>query len=360
MKPESTESKIMALLLAGDIGGTKTILRLVQAESTEAPAFLKTLYEMRYPSQEFDHLVPMVRQFLAEVAERLGDLPVPEAACFAIAGPVVNGTFSKVTNLGWTLETTALQEMLFIPQIRLINDFAAVGYGILGLEATDLHTLQTGNAEAFAPIGVIGAGTGLGQGYLVHQPGGYQVCSSEGGHADFAPRSELEFQLMRYLLEKHNIERISVERVVSGQGIVSIYQFLRDRQFAPESPEVSEVVQQWEGEIGRSGKNADPAAAIATAAMEKRDRLSEQTMQLFIEAYGAEAGNLALKLLPNGGMYIAGGIAAKILPILKEYGFIQAFNNKGRMRHLLQQIPIHVILNPQVGLIGAALCALRI
>jgi glucokinase len=351
----------MALLLAGDIGGTKTILRLVQAENSEIPlqATLKTLYEMRYPSQEFSHLVPMVRQFLTEAREQLGDLPDPETGCFAIAGPVVNRTSSKLTNLGWVLETTALQEALPIPRMQLINDFAAVGYGVLGLEAVDLHTLQAGKPEAFAPIGVIGAGTGLGQGYLVHQAGGYQVCSSEGGHADFAPRSELEFQLMRYLMEKHGIERISVERVVSGQGIVAIYQFLRDRQFAAESPEVGDVVRQWEQEIGRRGKSVDPAAAIATAAMEKRDRLSEQTLQLFIEAYGAEAGNLALKLLPNGGLYIAGGIAAKILPLLKECGFLQAFTNKGRMRSLLETIPVHVVLNPQVGLIGAALCALR-
>jgi glucokinase len=351
----------MTLLLAGDLGGTKTILRLVNAETSEpqSESLLKTLYEFRYLSREFSHLVPMVRQFLAEAAEQLGDLPPPQTACFAIAGPVVNATSSKLTNLGWSLEAADLQEALSIPQVRLINDFAAVGCGLPGLSSTDLHTLQAGEPKKFAPIGVIGAGTGLGQGYLVHQANGYQVYSSEGGHVDFAPRSELEFQLMRYLMEKHNIGRISVERVVSGQGIVSIYQFLRDRQFATESPEVGEVIQQWEQEMGHSEKSVDPAAAIATAALEQRDRLSERTMQMFVESYGAEAGNLALKLLPNGGLYVAGGIAAKILPLLEEYGFLEAFINKGRMRPLLEMIPVHVVLNPQVGLIGSALFALK-
>jgi glucokinase len=236
-----------------------------------------------------------------------------------------------------------------------------VGYGVLGLQASDICTLQSGKPRPNAPIAVIGAGTGLGQGFLIHQPGvGYQVYGSEGGHADFAPRSQMEFQLLRYLLDKHDIGRISVERVVSGQGIVSIYQFLRDREFSEESPDVRDVVQAWEHEIGRSQKSVDPAAAISTAALKQCDRLSEQTMQMFIEAYGAEAGNLALKLLPYGGLYVAGGIAAKNLPLFESGCFLSALTEKGRMSSLLEMMPVHIVLNPQVGLIGAALCAAQL
>ncbi|MEB3219288.1 MAG: glucokinase [Nostocales cyanobacterium 94392] len=340
----------MTLLLAGDIGGTKTILRLVEA--SDKPV-LRTLHEERYSSKDFPDLVPIVKQFLA-----FSDTPTPQKACFAIAGPVVNNT-AKLTNLAWFLDTSRLQEQLGIAQVSLINDFAAVGYGILGLEAEDVLTLQEGKPNPEAPIGIIGAGTGLGQGFLIKTGSAYQVFPSEGGHSDFAPRTELEFQLLKYLLDKHDIQRVSVERVVSGMGIVSIYQFLRDRKIAPESPEVAQAVRTWEQEAGQE-KSVDPGAAIGTAAVEKRDRLSEQTMQLFVEAYGAEAGNLALKLLPYGGLYIAGGIGPKILPLIKNGNFLLNFSSKGRMRSILQDIPVHIILNLQVGLIGAAISASRL
>ncbi|MEB3178913.1 MAG: glucokinase [Nostocaceae cyanobacterium] len=341
----------MSLLLAGDIGGTKTILRLVEASATQE---LQTLHEERYPSGDFPDLVPMVQQFLATF-----NAPTPEKSCFAIAGPVVDNT-AKLTNLTWFLEAENLAQELGIEHVSLINDFAAVGYGVLGLEEKDIHTLQTGKINPEAPIAIIGAGTGLGQGFLIKQADGYQVFPSEGGHADFAPRTELEFLLLKYLLDKHDIQRVSVERVVSGQGIVSIYQFLRDKKIAPESPEVGEIVRTWEQQAGRSEKTVDPGAAIASAALGGRDRLSEQTMQLFVEAYGAEAGNLALKLLPYGGLYIAGGIAAKILPLMQEGSFLFSFSQKGRMRSLLEDVPVHIVLNPQVGLIGAAICAARL
>lgn len=347
----------MTLLIAGDIGGTKTILRLVEAPTREP--LLHTLYEERYSSSDFPDLVPMVQQFLAAAAQQLGYTPTPHKACFAIAGPVVNDT-AKLTNLIWFLDAKRLEQELGIAPITLINDFAAVGYGILGLDASDLHTLQPGKPQLSAPIAVIGAGTGLGEGFLIKQGDTYQVFGSEGGHADFAPRSELEFQLLRYLLDKHDIQRISAERVVSGQGIVAIYQFLRDRHFASESPDVGQVVRTWEQEAGRSEKTVDPAAAIAVAALEKRDRLSEETMQMFVEAYGAEAGNLALKLLPYGGLYLAGGIAAKNLVLIQERSFLHAFTHKGRVSSLLESIPVHVVLNPRVGLIGAALYAARL
>lgn len=338
-------------LLAGDIGGTKTILRLV--EKSDRPGS-QTIYEEKYRSGDYADLVPMVQQFLAKA-----NAPTPEKACFAIAGPVVNNT-AKLTNLVWFLDTERLQKELGIAHISLINDFAAVGYGILGLDVLDLQALQTGKPNPQAPIAIIGAGTGLGQGFLVKQESSYQVFPTEGGHVDFAPRTELEFQLMKYLLDKHDIQRVSVERVVSGMGIVSIYQFLRDRSFAPESPEIAKVVRTWEQEAGRQEKSVDPGAMIGSAAVERSDRLSEKTMELFLEAYGAEAGNLALKLLPYGGLYIAGGIAPKILPLIQEGRFLLNFSQKGRMRSLLEDIPVYIILNHHVGLIGAAVAASRL
>jgi glucokinase len=339
----------MAQLLAGDIGGTKTILRWVEAQA----GALQSRFEQRYVSAEFVDLATMVRQFFQAAEAAVGEAPQPEKACLAIAGPVVNNT-SSVTNLSWFLEAEQLEKDLAIAEVNLINDFAAIGYGIPGLEAADLLTLQTVKAQPDAPIAVLGAGTGLGECFLIRQGAQYQVFASEGGHADFAPRSEIEFQLLKYLREKHNINRISVERVVSGQGIVAIYQFLRDRQSISESPEIRDAIRTWEHEAGIREKSVDPGFVIATAAAEERDFLSERTMQLFVEAYGAEAGNLALKLLPYGGLFIAGGIAAKNLPLMESGGFMRAMLDKGRMRSLMEEIPVHVVLNSQVGLIGAA------
>ncbi|MBE9019843.1 glucokinase [Chroococcidiopsidales cyanobacterium LEGE 13417] len=345
----------MTILLAGDTGGTKTILRLV--ETTEATP--KALYEQRYNSRDYPDLAPIVQEFLATSEEKLGKKLLPQKACFAIAGPVVNNTV-QLTNLTWLLEASRLEEELGIESISLINDFAAVGYGILGLQESDLHTLQAGKPQTGTPIAVIGAGTGLGQGFLIQQGDTYHVFSSEGGHADFAPRSELDFHLLKYLLDKHDIQRVSVERVVSGQGIVAIYEFFRDRQNVKESPEIAQVVAAWEKQAGKKEKTVDPAAAISKAALEKSDRLSERVMQIFVEAYGAEAGNLALKLLPYAGLYIAGGIAAKILPLMQEGTFIRAFTSKGRMRPLLENVPVHIVLRSDIGLVGAAIAADRL
>ncbi len=366
----------MTLLLAGDIGATKTILRLVESQATESRDLPKqnTLHEQTYRSQEFADLVPMVRKFL----EAAGNNQTPEKACFGIAGPVVNNT-SKLTNLSWILEASRLEKELQVSQVALINDFVAVGYGVLGLSDSDLYTLQSGFPDANAPIAVIGAGTGLGQGFVIPQANSYRVFGTEGGHASFAPQSQNEFELLQYLLEKYNIDRVSVERVVSGMGIVAIYQFLRDseaqqrsadRKIYQESPLLAETYKTWEREaetlgeastspkvfkrIGKENKTVDLAAEISIAA--NQDILAQKTMELFVAAYGAEAGDLALKLLPYGGMYIAGGIAAKNLPLMQQ-GFLPAFLRKGRMNSLLEQIPVHVVLNPQVGLLGSAICA---
>jgi glucokinase len=349
----------MTQLLAGDTGGTKTILLVAEATKTESGSTdLKMLYEERFVSAEFSDLVPMVQKFLTNAAAELGHTPVPEKACFSIAGPVINNT-CHLTNLSWMLDGTRLQRDLNIPQVQLLNDFAAIGHGIPALSASDLETLQPGTPQSDAPIAVIGAGTGLGQGFLIRQDQQYRVFSSEGGHTDFAPRSELEFQLLKYLRDKLSLSRISVERVVSGMGIVAIYQFLRDRQAIGESPEIASAIRTWEAEAGLTEKSIDPAAVIATAVAERQDPLARKTMELFTELYGAEAGNLALKLLPYGGLYIAGGVAAKNLELMKSGIFMSAMRDKGRMRPLMERIPVHVILNQNVGMIGAAHHALE-
>lgn len=351
----------MSQQLAGDIGGTKTILRWVESTpaNTSTGVALSTLYTEQFSSRDFPDLVPMVEQFLATATDKVGQTPAIDTACFAIAGPVVNNT-SSLTNLSWYLDSDRLAQALNIAQVTLINDFAAIGYGVLGLDAVDLHTLQAAQPKPSAPIAIIGAGTGLGQGFVLRQDSRYTVFPSEGGHADFAPRSEIEFQLLNYLLDKHGLTRVSVERVVSGQGIVSLYQFLRDRQQMAESPEIAEAVTTWEREAGLKDKSVDPAAMISQAAIAHTDSLSVRTMELFVSAYGAEAGNLALKLLPYGGLFIAGGIAAKNLPLMTSGTFLSAFIHKGRVGGLLEQVPVHIVLDPQVGLVGAALYAAQL
>ena len=326
------------LLLAGDIGGTKTILRLVEVN---ADLSFKTIHEEKYPSGQFPDLVPIVQQFLTS-------LPgfAPEVACFAIAGAVMNNT-SQLTNLNWSLDSQRLEAELGIKQVSLINDFAANCYGVLGLKAKEIYTLQEGNPTATAPIAVIGAGTGLGSGFLVPQGNQYQIFASEGGHNDFSPRTALELKLLSYFQDKYQTNHVSVERLVSGRGITDIYHFLRLQNIYPESPQTAEGI--------RSAKapQVDSAAIISQGAIEKSDRLCSKTMEIFIEMYGVQAGNLALTLLPFNGLYVTGGIAAKILPLMKEERFISAFKNKGRMSPLLEQIPVHIILNSQVGLLGS-------
>ncbi|GAB4374695.1 MAG: glucokinase [Elainellaceae cyanobacterium] len=349
----------MTQILAGDTGGTKTILLLAEVQETEAGIRLHPLYQSRYISAEFLDLVPMVRQFLATAEEAIGSKPAPIKACFSIAGPIVNNT-SRLTNLSWLLDGSRIRDDLGLKEVQLINDFVAVGCGIETLEATDIETLQAAEPDAAAPIAVIGAGTGLGQGFIIYQEGRYRVYPTEGGHTDFAPRNQLEFQMLKYLREKLNLTRVSVERVVSGMGIVAIYQFLRDSQATTESPAVAEAIRTWERETGKSEKTVDPAAVIAIAAATEGDRLCKQTMELFVDLYGAEAGNLALKLLPYGGLYIAGGIAAKNLALMKSGIFLKSMLDKGRMRPLMERVPVHVILNQDVGLLGAGLTAARL
>jgi glucokinase len=340
----------MKLLLAGDIGGTSTRLRLAPIEDWRSHQ-----WECTYASQDFPDLAPVVQKFLAELNVS-GEVV---AACFAVAGPVVNGV-AKLQNLAWQLETDRLIKSLNIPNLKLINDFAAVGYGLAHLRRDELHVLQAGEVVDDAPQAVIGAGTGLGQGYLIPACGKYEVLASEGGHSDFAARTPLEFELVEYLMERDDLDHVSYDRLVSGRGIVNMYRFLRDRstdEVSPlaDIPEIAEAVQQWEQTtVSDRAHLIDPAVLIAKAAQAGTSALARATMQMFVSAYGAEAGNLALKFLPRGGLYIAGGIAAKNLPLLTDGTFMAAFGQKGRMRSLVAQIPVSVVLNSQVGLIGAA------
>ena len=337
----------MTILLAGDIGGTNTTLRLVRIEETEDS--METLFQASYLSGNFPDLVPVVQEFL-KITEQI----LPSIACFSVAGPVTNHS-CQMTNLNWFLNEERLARELGIKQVHLLNDFAAVSHGILGLKSSELETLQPGIVQENAPIGVIGAGTGLGEGFIINS----QVFATEGGHADFAPRSELEFKLHQYLQSLYKTDHVSTERVVSGRGIVAIYKFLRDRDYHPESAKIAEIVRNTEAQNSPDEPRIDPAAVIAKAALEKKDKLCEKTMEIFVEVYGAEAGNIALKLLPYGGLYIAGGIAPKILPLLKDGRFLSAFQQKGRVSNLLQTIPLHIVLNFRVGLLGSILYALK-
>ncbi|MEM9948911.1 MAG: glucokinase, partial [Cyanobacteria bacterium P01_D01_bin.36] len=349
----------MPTLLAGDIGGTKTILRLAEytpsitLQNNDSPP--SVLYEQTYVSQQFSDLVPMVTSFLAEASTELKVTLTPKIACFGIAGPVTDGR-SELTNLKWSLDVKEIEKALGIETVSLINDFAANGYGVLGLADSDLHTLQAAPISSSAPIAVIGAGTGLGEAFLIPQAGCYQVFPGEGSHADFAPQEDVSYRLCRYLKQAENLSHVSIERVVSGMGLLSIYKYFRDDSHAtPEHPKVAAAFEAWESALKAGEAGASPAAMIAKCAITEKDTLSCQTMRLFIQLYGAEAGNLALKILPYGGLYITGGIAAKILPLMKSEGFLDAFLNKGRVSNLLKNVPIYIVLNPKVGLIGATL-----
>jgi glucokinase len=344
----------MKLLLTGDIGGTKTLLSLIKSVPDQKPL---TLHSDRYPSQKYNCLKDIVKQFLQEASTLLGYSPEVDTACFGIAGPVVNNT-SYLTNLSWELDGNQLQIDLGIDQVELMNDFAAVSYGVLGLESADIHTLQVGKIQPHAPIAVIGAGTGLGQGFLTWNKDYYEVHASEGGHSDFAPRSLREVALLNFLLTRH--ERVSTERVVSGKGIVSIYQFLAHR--APEPTNLFQLLQAWEA----GDKTIDMAAEISKATLNKTDEMAMEALHIFLDAYAAEIGNLALKFLPYGGIYIAGGIAPKLLSLISSCEnttsrigetsqFMHTIKHKGRVSRLLDDIPIHVVLNQSVGLIGTIL-----
>ena len=322
------------MILAGDIGGTKTNLAYFAARGdTLTPTLVESYASHQFASLP-DVLKTMVRDHPAKI----------EAAAFGIAGPVVNGR-SKLTNLGWDVDAGEVASFLKLTRVGLLNDLEATGYGTLRLQTNDRVLLKEGTGVPHAAIAVIAAGTGLGEGGLVWDGSRYRALPSEGGHTDFAPRNELEMDLLRFLLGKH--ERVSYERLVSGPGLLNLYQFFRSRSTYAEPS--------WLKEQLASG---DSSAAISQAAMEETDDASVKALEMFVSVYGAEAGNLALKLLATGGVFVGGGIAPKILPKIQQGPFLNSFIRKGRYSDLLKKIPIHVIMNDKIALVGAAHYAL--
>ncbi|CAH9018492.1 glucokinase [Candidatus Nitrosacidococcus sp. I8] len=330
-------------VLAADIGGTKTLFQIIEWAARREDRHV--LVEHRYHSNDYLSFDTLLQEFLSEVGSKITKDLV--SACFAVAGPVVNGV-AKATNLPWQLDPEALKIKFKIPQVILINDFQAQGYGIECLCPDDFAVLQQGDPELKAPQTLIGAGTGLGQALLVWHEllGHYQVLATEGGHVDFAPSGPLQIKLLEYLSQ--SLTRVSYERLLSGSGLVNIYRFLKEQNPTAENPTLKDAM-----------REGDPAAAISRFAMEYEDFLAHKSLELFAQIYGAQAGNLALTCISQGGVFVGGGIAPKILKYLQAGGFMKAFLNKGRLSVLLEHIPVKVILEPKVGLWGASLVAAR-
>ena len=323
------------IVLAGDVGGTNARLALVDIEGLT----VRTVNELKYPSKDYPGLAPIVRRFCEETKSR------PDRACFGMACPVV-GEDCTAPNLPWTTNARKLAAEIGISRTRIINDFVAAGYGVEVMTPADLVTLQEGTAQPHGPIALIGAGTGLGQAFLFWEDDHYEVIPSEGGHADFAARDKTQAGLLDFLEGK--LHRVSWERLLSGPGLMNIYDYLVAAGVAPEQESVrAEMAQE------------DHAAVIGRHGLAKTDDLSDRTLDLFCEIFGAQAGNLALTVVATGGVYLAGGIAPKVVERLKAGGFMAAFRDKGRLSDLLARIPVHVVMNPKVGLLGSAAVAAR-
>ncbi len=331
-------SALPTMVLAGDIGGTKTLLLLGVLKSTG----ISITRERRFDSHQYDGLLSMLDEFL-----RPGETAALHGACFGVAGPVVERR-AKITNLPWWIDADEIAVALNIRAVTLINDFSAIGYGIEMLPSTDLETLQLGHPVSRGVRAILGAGTGLGMGFMTWCGEQYRVFPSEGSHADFAPANLNQAELLHDLTERFG--HVSYERLISGQGLVNIYTFLRSR-----GGEESSCLRQ-----AMAVNAGDQAAAISAAALHDGDLLAQAALDWFTRLYGAAAGNLALTLLPTGGLFVAGGIAPKIIDRLRSGEFVQAFRAKGRFSELLATIPVHVVMNSRVGLLGAALVASRL
>jgi glucokinase len=317
------------MILAGDVGGTKVHLALFDFTDGN----LKHKRDMKFQAREYAGLEAVVKEF--QVAEKV------TAACFGVPGPVREGRM-RLTNLPWTLDSRELAHNLKIDYVFLINDLQANGYGIAELDAEQIYTLSEGDARQVGNRALISAGTGLGEAFLVWDGCDYDTYPSEGGHSDFAPRNEDEIDLLRFLRQKYN-GRISYERVVSGMGLTNIYEFLCEVRGMEEPAWLAERM-----------KQEDPNSVITESALQARSEICEKAMDMFVSAYGAEAGNLALKVLSVGGMYLGGGIAPRILEKLRDGTFLKAFTDKGRLSQLLVNMPVRVILESRTALIGAA------
>ncbi len=317
------------MILAGDVGGTKVHLALFDFINGK----LECSRDKIFPAKNYSGLEEIVTEFL-------GAFKVT-AACFGVPGPVRNGRL-RLTNLPWTLDSNELSVSLGIKHVFLINDLEANGYGVSELSAEQIYTLSEGDVSQIGNRALIAAGTGLGEALLIWSDGGHTPYPSEGGHADFAPRNEDEIDLLRFLKQKYN-GRISTERVVSGIGLTNIYEFLREVRGLDEPNWLAERI-----------AAEDPNAVITELALGAKSEICEKALDMFVSAYGAEAGNLALKLLSVGGVYIGGGIAPRILEKLKDGTFMKAFTDKGRLSQLLINMPVRIILESRAALLGAA------
>ncbi|HDZ15908.1 hypothetical protein LCGC14_1209910 [marine sediment metagenome] len=321
----------MSTILAVDIGGTKTLFGLFENNG-------KLRHKMRFESQTYETFEAVLSAFLETFTD---ETPI-SSACIAIAGPV-NGQYGKVTKLPWQIDAELISHLFSIEHVRLCNDFEAVGYGISTLRTDELLTLQEGKPLTTSPRVVLGAGTGLGQALLIPSDDDWQVIATEGGHVDFAPQNATQLLLLEHLIQRHG--HVSYDRIVCGSGLVSIYNFLRDYKQLEENTELRLMM-----------VKGDAAAAISQFA-QQGDSLSKQALDMFISIYAAQAGNLALTCLARGGVYLAGGIILKNLSQFQQGEFIHHFQNKGRMSELMADMPIHIVLNEELGLNGARLLA---
>lgn len=322
------------MLLAGDIGGTKTVLGIFSADAGAR----RPLVEKSYPSASYESLEEIAVSFLGEVK-----LPI-EAAVFGVAGPVIEGR-AEITNLPWVMDERQLAQALGVPQAKLINDLDAIANAVPHLADDDIQTLVPGTAVPCGAIAVIAPGTGLGEGFLTWDGTRYRSHPSEGGHASFAPEDELQIGLLRYLMEK--LGHVSFERVCSGIGIPNIYGYLK-ASGAGEEPA-------WLAEKLSAAADATPVIVNAGLDSTCICPLCQLTLDVFISILGGEAGNLALKVLATGGVFIGGGIPLRIMARLANNPrFVNAFHGKGRVSDVLSQVPVHVIMHPRAALVGAA------
>ena len=325
------------LVLSGDVGGTNTRLQITKFKDYEHSEICASA---KYFNHQFGSFTEIIEHFLNQHQFTAAQI---ERTCFAVAGPIIHGCV-KFTNLPWFVSETLLHEDMGFKHVCLINDFEAIGYGIDTLKNNDIHTLQQGEVIPNKIRAIIGAGTGLGVAISVYNNDRFQVIPTEGGHVDFAPIDETQDALWQYLSKK--LHRVSIERLVSGPGILNIYNFVRDNPLFNEKEDPALRLKLFQGD--------DAAAIIAEYAMAHNDHMAIRALDLFIRIYGACAGNLALTTLPYSGLYIVGGIAPKLLPQLLDGRFLRAFNDKGRMSNLLANIPIYIVLDTMIGLQGAA------
>src|SRR5579871_253073 len=321
------------MILAGDIGGTNARLAYFQAQN----GHLHLVSERVFPSREHREFGEIVSRFLDESGTR------PEAACFGIAGPFRNGRV-ETSNLPWVIEQSRLAKQIHLPATLLINDLEANAWGIGALGSDDLVPLNSVSGPSIGNQAVISPGTGLGEAGLFWDGKLHQVFACEGGHTDFAPQDELQIELLRFLHTRFG--HVSYERILSGPGLVNVYEFLRDSGRGKESPELAKKM-----------ASGDPAAAISGAALEASCPLAVQALDIWISVYGAEASNVALKIMSTGGLFLGGGITPKILDKLKGPTFMNAFLDEGRLKPLIQAIPVQVVTNDKAALLGAARCA---